>query len=958
MKISNKDLSTLADTSKEVTSIKVLDQIDDTNISSLNLYQETPTHPMALIIEDDISSEFNVVSELKKENFLYKTATTVKEGIDIYKSLDKQGIKIDVLFLDIALKDKTSGIEFLKIIRSKHWMENTFIIIMSSLDDEKVINECYKYKIKNFLHKPIKKKYFKIEERKIFNYLKKMRCPIEGYSIVKLLDKTQESELHLVKNDKNKKLFLLKKIGFLSNTEIIKSQELYLTESNKEYCPTIIKLITSKIMDKCQYLVTEYSEFGSLNKKIFEKKEELIQEGYHINPNKSIHFKQIFDTEQILLWISEIILALFSLHEKEIVHKNLRTENIYIFNDNLVKIKNIYLERISESYKNQFNCLIYMPPEMFSFLEYTCYTDIWDLGIVLYELVMLEKPFQGINRDEIKNNIINEIYIPFPDNVDLRLKRILELTLVFINHRASAARLLELNFIRDKIDYLFKNNIIKDDKLYQKISSLPIRDDNYKFSFEKKTLTNKKFHNNNSITGAICKNPLDLQTNNSKRKSSFTENKPISGHKFRSSLGIPRICNQNIFSQSKIKEYDYSRLFHTLIYIYFSSPKKIISQGFFSEKEELIEEYYFLDFDEESGITKEDIQDLIDLKYITKIKINNQKFFSYHLYKEKGVDNSINFPEDSNFLEYVSDPDTLTCKLLLKMKDVFKDFRYLIENEFATEKEKIKIISSKKFYQINTGIKLLSKIRLEKLTQKKKLAIMLNIYQIMSFHHLIKQIIIEFTKIKTESKTNTILLEFQNLLSNLFFKNRSNVQITYNISGEKISLSELKHIVLRRNRIPPHKLFKLGYSTDTRIDFLEGTWDDYTFELKCKILCLCTEPNDLLDDKMNIISQPLGICFSEKTFDKDLDNSFHLFVKDNVWFDKDNTQINVPYFLKDYLFDLNNDENKMINMLLKEIYKDPFLSNEYNKMKKKMLDGKLIVRYYKEYEYDIPSTFG
>ena len=58
----------------------------------------------------------------------------------------------------------------------------------------------------------------------------------------------------------------------------------------------------------------------------------------------------------------------------------------------------------------------------------------------------------------------------------------------------------------------------KDDKLYQKISSLPIRDDNYKFSFEKKTLTNKKFHNNNSITGAICKNPLDLQTNNSKRK--------------------------------------------------------------------------------------------------------------------------------------------------------------------------------------------------------------------------------------------------------------------------------------------------------------------------------------------------------------------------------------------------------------------------------------------------------
>ena len=187
MKTSNKDLSSLADTTKDATTAKLTDQIDQID-DVQNVNSEESSHPMALIIEDDISSEINVVSELKKVNFLYKTATTVKEGIDIYKSLDKQGIKIDVLFLDIVLKDKSSGIEFLKMIRANHWMENTFIIVMSSLDDEKLINECYKYKIKNFLKKPIKKKKFKIEERKIFNYLKKMRCPIEGYSIVKLLD--------------------------------------------------------------------------------------------------------------------------------------------------------------------------------------------------------------------------------------------------------------------------------------------------------------------------------------------------------------------------------------------------------------------------------------------------------------------------------------------------------------------------------------------------------------------------------------------------------------------------------------------------------------------------------------------------------------------------------------------------------------------------------------------------
>ena len=952
MKISNKDLSSLADTTKE-TSTKITEAIDDNNLIEENI-QETQNHPMALVIEDDEPSEVNVVSELKKINFLYKTAKTVKEGIDIYKSLDKQGIQIDVLFLDIVLKDKSSGVEFLKIIRANHWMENTFIIVMSSLDDEKVINECYKYKIKNFLHKPIKRKKFKIEERKIFNYLKKMRCPIEGYSIVKLLDKTQESELHVVRNDKNKKLFLLKKTELLTNTEIVQNQELLSSEYNNINCSTIVKLITSKIMNKCNYIVEEYSEFGSLSKKILEKKDELSQEGYYINSDFYKNYKQAFDTEQILLWMSEIIFALYALHEKEIVHKDIKVENIYIFNDKLVKIKNLYLVRINESKNFQFNSLIYMPPEMFSFQEYNCYTDIWDLGIVLYELVMLEKPFQGIDCDEVKNNIINEKYIPFPNKVDYRLRRLLELTLVFINHRASAARLLELNFIREKIDELYKNNIIKDDELYQKISNFPIRDDNYKFSFEKKIFLKKsktkEFNNNNNNGEIINKTPI-FQQSSLKDKIHSKSLTFIPVHKSRTSVKIPKVSKKSLFNSPKIKEYDYSRLFCALIYFIFTSPKKIISNGFFGENEELIEEYYFRDYDEESGITEEDVQNLIELNYITKIKIKNQKFFSFHLFTLKNVDNCINFPEDPNYLEYLSEPDTLTCKLLLKIKDLFKDYRYLIENEFVTEKERIKIIVNKKLYNIFTGIKLLAKINLEKLSQKEKLSILLNIYQIMSFHHIIKQIVIEFTKVKAETKANNLLIEFQNLFSILDFRRKKNIEITYNIGGELVTLYELKHIILRRNRVPPHKIFKLAYSNDPRIDFLEGKWENYSFEMRTKILCLCTDPNDMIfDDKLNQIEQPLGICFSEKTFDKDLDNSFHLFVKDNIWIDGNKSAINVPFFLKDYLYDLDNDENRMIDIFLKEIYKDPFMYKEYRKMQIKLSAGKIFVRYYKEYD--------
>ena len=689
MKTSNKDLSSLADTTK-ATSSKICD-INDENILEEEFQGEARSHPMALIIEDDKPSEINVISELKKSNFLYKTAKTVNEGIEVYKKLDKQGIKIDVLFLDIVLKDKSSGIEFLKVIRANHWMENTFIIVMSSLEDSKVVNECYKYQIENFLHKPIRKKEFQIEERKIFNYLKKMRCPIEGYSIVKLLDKTRDDEeIHLVMCNKTKELFLLRKIYCPYNTILDKQQD-SLNELNKDYCSLIVKLVASKVLNKCNYIIMEYSEFGPLSKKIMEKKEELNQERY-LKEDSLKNYKQMFDTEKILLWVSEIILALYSLHEKEIIHKDIKAEKIYIFNQKLVKIKNLYTVRIAEDIKNEFNSLLYMPPEMFSFQEFTCYTDIWDLGIVIYELVMLEKPFQGINSDEVKNNIINEKYTPFPDTVDFRLKRLLELTLAFINHRASAARLLELKFIREKIDYLYKAKIIKDDELYKKISSFPIRDNDYKFSFEKKTYSNKineKQEKNNlkNISKAINSTNIAFK---------------------RCTTYAPRTSknNLNFQNQKQFKEYDYYRLFRALRYIIFLFPKKVFSKGIFSDVEELIEEYYIRNLDEEYGITEEDIQNLIELKYIKEKKINNQKFFTFELFKMKNVENTINFPEEPHYLEYLPEPVTLTCKLLLKMKDVFNDCRYLIENEFATEKDKIKIITSKKIYHTYTCIKL------------------------------------------------------------------------------------------------------------------------------------------------------------------------------------------------------------------------------------------------------------
>ena len=155
--------------------------------------------------------------------------------------------------------------------------------------------------------------------------------------------------------------------------------------------------------------------------------------------------------------------------------------------------------------------------------------------------------------------------------------------------------------------------------MYKKISSLPIRDNDYKFSFEKKIYDKK------------VSQKLNFSNNLLRSVSSLKDEKSLDfRNKVRSSIHIPKVSKNNVFNKSnkkknfkeskEYKEYDYYRLFKALRYIVFLFPKKILSKGFFSDVEELIEEYYIRNLDEEWGITDEDIQNLMELGYINEKK--------------------------------------------------------------------------------------------------------------------------------------------------------------------------------------------------------------------------------------------------------------------------------------------------------------------------------------------------
>lgn len=53
----------------------------------------------------------------------------------------------------------------------------------------------------------------------------------------------------------------------------------------------------------------------------------------------------------------------------------------------------------------------YLAPELWENLEYSEKSDMWSLGVILYELCTFEKPFLGTNMEELKEKIQKNKFI-------------------------------------------------------------------------------------------------------------------------------------------------------------------------------------------------------------------------------------------------------------------------------------------------------------------------------------------------------------------------------------------------------------------------------------------------------------------------------------------------------------------------------------------------------------------
>ncbi len=117
--------------------------------------------------------------------------------------------------------------------------------------------------------------------------------------------------------------------------------------------------------------------------------------------------------KNVINYAIQIASGLQKAHEKGVVHRDLKPANVFITNDDQIKIIDFGLARVAErtlltKSGTTLGTVPYMSPEQAQGAKVDHRTDIWSLGVVIYEMITGQRPFKSDYETALVYSIINE----------------------------------------------------------------------------------------------------------------------------------------------------------------------------------------------------------------------------------------------------------------------------------------------------------------------------------------------------------------------------------------------------------------------------------------------------------------------------------------------------------------------------------------------------------------------
>ena len=119
---------------------------------------------------------------------------------------------------------------------------------------------------------------------------------------------------------------------------------------------------------------------------------------------------------RVLQLLSQVALALDYAHRQGVVHRDIKPANIIVLKDWQIKVADFGVARVVSSSQTETGVILgtpnYMSPEQVAGKKVDGRSDLFSLGVVMYELLSGEKPFQGDSMAALMYNISNCSYRP------------------------------------------------------------------------------------------------------------------------------------------------------------------------------------------------------------------------------------------------------------------------------------------------------------------------------------------------------------------------------------------------------------------------------------------------------------------------------------------------------------------------------------------------------------------
>jgi NIMA (never in mitosis gene a)-related kinase len=237
---------------------------------------------------------------------------------------------------------------------------------------------------------------------------------IREYKIVSKIGEGSYAKIFKVQKDNSNIIYVLKQIPITEedykdpkNLEEILNESKILSSLHSNY---ILKYYDSFIYDNNLIIITEYCSYGDLCDYLM----------MYINKDKKLTEKLIW---KIFIQIS---LGLYYLHNQKILHRDIKTKNIFLKENFAVKIGDLGIAKILNNTNSFATTFIgtpyYLSPEIVKNSPYSFKTDVWSLGVLLYQMCALKMPFDADSLPNLSKKILKAEYKDIPNIYSKNLK--------------------------------------------------------------------------------------------------------------------------------------------------------------------------------------------------------------------------------------------------------------------------------------------------------------------------------------------------------------------------------------------------------------------------------------------------------------------------------------------------------------------------------------------------------